>query len=77
MKALVFGIAPQGFTPPPDANDARAPNLAVTPVALQEIPDARPLRPDWVVTRPCSPGSAAPTRSRSCSTSATATATTP
>ena len=41
------------------AVDARRPtparwpqNLAVTPVALQDIPDARPLRPDWFVTRP-------------------------
>src|SRR5258705_3024229 len=51
MKALVFGVPPQGFTPPADANEL-ARKLAVTPVALQEIPDARPLRPDWVVAQP-------------------------
>src|SRR5258705_3683893 len=51
MKALVFGVPPQGFTPPADANEL-ARKLAVTPVALQEIPDARPLRPDWAVARP-------------------------
>ncbi len=51
MKALVFGVPPQGFTPPPEANDL-ARKLATTPVALREIPDARPLRPDWVVARP-------------------------
>jgi threonine dehydrogenase-like Zn-dependent dehydrogenase len=51
MKALVFGVPPQGFTAPADANEL-ARRLAVTPVALHEIPDARPLRPDWVVARP-------------------------
>ena len=51
MKALVFGVPPQGFELPPEANDL-ARKLATTPVALREIPDARPLRPDWVVARP-------------------------
>jgi threonine dehydrogenase-like Zn-dependent dehydrogenase len=51
MRALVFGTSTQPWTPPPGANRLAA-NLAVTPVALQEIPDARPLRPDWFVTRP-------------------------
>jgi threonine dehydrogenase-like Zn-dependent dehydrogenase len=51
MRALVFGVDTQPWTPPPDAN-ALARNLAVTPVALRDIPDARPLRPDWLVTRP-------------------------
>ena len=41
----------RALDPPPDANPLVA-NLAVTPVALREIPDARPLRPDWLVTRP-------------------------
>jgi threonine dehydrogenase-like Zn-dependent dehydrogenase len=51
MRALVFGVDNQPWTPPADATPL-ARNLAVTPVALQEIPDARPLRPDWLVTRP-------------------------
>ena len=51
MRALVFGVDTQPWTPPDDATPL-ARNLAVTPVALQEIPDARPLRPDWLVTRP-------------------------
>jgi threonine dehydrogenase-like Zn-dependent dehydrogenase len=51
MRALVFGVDTQPWTPPPDANGL-ARNLAVTPVALRDIPDARPLRPDWLVTRP-------------------------
>jgi threonine dehydrogenase-like Zn-dependent dehydrogenase len=51
MKALVFGVANQPWTAPDDANNL-ARNLTVTPVALQEIADARPLRPDWFVTRP-------------------------
>lgn len=51
MKALVFGTRPEPWTPPAGANRLVG-NLAVTPVALKEIPDARPLRPDWIVTRP-------------------------
>jgi threonine dehydrogenase-like Zn-dependent dehydrogenase len=51
VRALVFGVEPQGFTAPAEANEL-ARRLAVTPVALQQIPDAKPLRPDWVVARP-------------------------
>lgn len=51
MRALVFGVDTEPWTPPPGANRL-AGNLAVTPVALRELPDARPLRPDWLVTRP-------------------------
>ena len=51
MKALVFGTQPEPWTPPPGSNRLTT-NLSVAPVALEEIDDARPLRPDWVVTRP-------------------------
>ena len=51
MKALVFGVKHEKFEVPDDANQL-AKNLTRTPVALNEIPDARPLRPDWVVTKP-------------------------
>lgn len=51
MKALVFGTTTQPWTPPPGATEL-ARNLATTPCALVEVPDARPLRPDWFVVRP-------------------------
>lgn len=51
MRALVYGVSTQPWTPPAGANRLTG-NLAVTPVALRELPDARPLRPDWLVTRP-------------------------
>src|SRR6201999_1473374 len=51
MKALVFGTKRDRWDPPASDNPLVA-NLARTPVALKEIEDARPLRPDWLVTRP-------------------------
>ncbi|MDX6232267.1 MAG: hypothetical protein QOH68_1251 [Nocardioidaceae bacterium] len=51
MKALVFGVDTQPWTPPEGATGL-AMNLAVTPVALRDLPDAKPLRADWLVTRP-------------------------
>jgi threonine dehydrogenase-like Zn-dependent dehydrogenase len=51
MKALVFGVEPDGWQVPADAPPL-ARNLAVSPVGLRDVPDARPLRPDWLVTRP-------------------------
>jgi threonine dehydrogenase-like Zn-dependent dehydrogenase len=51
MRALVFGVKPDPVDVPADANQLTR-NLARTPVSLMEVPDARPLRPDWVVTRP-------------------------
>jgi len=47
----VYGVASQPWAVPAEAGPL-ARNLATTPVALQEIDDARPLRPDWLVTRP-------------------------
>ena len=55
MRALVFGTTPQPFTPPPGATRLLA-NLATTPCALEDVPDARPLRPDWYVVRPIRTG---------------------
>lgn len=51
MRALVFGVPNDGWTPAPDAPPL-AHQLAGSPVALQDVPDAQPLRPDWLVTRP-------------------------
>jgi threonine dehydrogenase-like Zn-dependent dehydrogenase len=51
MKALVFGVKHDAYEVPADANQL-VQNLAHTPVALQDIPTARPLRPDWVVAKP-------------------------
>lgn len=51
MRALVFGVANDGWAPPPDSPPLVR-SLAVSPVALQDVPDARPLRPDWFVTKP-------------------------
>ena len=51
MKALVFGVENDGWRPPDDAPPL-AHNLASSPVGLREVPDARPLRPDWYVVRP-------------------------
>src|SRR6476469_10780369 len=51
MRALVFGVPAEPWTPPSGANRLTN-NLSVSPVALRDVPDARPLRPDWLVTRP-------------------------
>lgn len=51
MKALVFGVDPGPVDPPrPDANRLQR-NLATTFMALQEVPEPRPLGPDWMVLR--------------------------
>ena len=51
MKALVFGVDPGPVDPPPaDANRLQR-NLATTFMALQDVPDPRPLGPDWMVLR--------------------------
>jgi threonine dehydrogenase-like Zn-dependent dehydrogenase len=51
VKALVFGVEADGWQPPADAPPL-ARQLATSPVGLRQVPDARPLRPDWLVVRP-------------------------
>ena len=51
MKALVFGTTAAAVDPAADA-PAGAATWPSTPCALRDIPDARPLRPDWLVIRP-------------------------
>jgi len=53
VKALVFDFeAPtEPWTPPPGATGLLL-NLASTPMALVDMADARPLRPDWYVVKP-------------------------
>ena len=53
MRALLFGVDPEPWTPPGGVGDNRLlANLTTTPMRLMEVDDTRPLRPDWVVTRP-------------------------
>ena len=53
MRALVYGTRPEPWEPPPDAGDNRLlRGLAAAPCALRDLPDAEPLRPDWLVVRP-------------------------
>jgi threonine dehydrogenase-like Zn-dependent dehydrogenase len=51
MRALVFGVEPEPWEPPTSDNPL-VQNLAKTPMRLMEVEDAKPLLPDWVVTRP-------------------------
>ncbi len=52
MKALVFGVQPEPWSPPRTAANTLTTNLARTPVALQQVPDPVLLQDDWVITRP-------------------------
>lgn len=53
MKALVFGVDPDPWSAPEEAaSNQLLGNLAVTPMALQDLDDSRPLRPDWFVLQP-------------------------
>ncbi|HEX6392569.1 MAG TPA: alcohol dehydrogenase catalytic domain-containing protein [Acidimicrobiales bacterium] len=53
MKALLWGVDAEPWDPPAEAASNRLlGNLAVTPMRLMEVNDTKPLRPDWVVTRP-------------------------
>ena len=51
MRALVFGVPPEPFEVPDEANTLIH-NLAHSPVGLRDVPDPQPLHDDWVVTRP-------------------------
>ncbi|OOK67365.1 alcohol dehydrogenase GroES-like domain protein [Mycobacterium kansasii] len=51
MKALVYGVPPEPFEVPGDAN-ALTRNLSQSPTGLRQLPEPRLLRPDWVITRP-------------------------
>ena len=53
MKALVWGVDGEPWSPPPgyESNQLVA-NLAVTPMRLMDVPDTGFLRPDWTVVKP-------------------------
>jgi threonine dehydrogenase-like Zn-dependent dehydrogenase len=51
VRALVFGVTPEPFEVPEDANQLTK-QLARSPVALQDVPDPGFIHDDWVVTRP-------------------------
>ena len=52
MRALVFGAAPAPDEARPQPTDELERMLAALPFGLHVVDDARPPRPDWVVTRP-------------------------
>ncbi len=52
MKALVFGEAPDRDEPRPEPADTVDELLNKIPFGLHQVADAKPVRPDWVVTRP-------------------------
>jgi threonine dehydrogenase-like Zn-dependent dehydrogenase len=52
MRALVFGAPPEADEVRPVPADDAERALAAVPFGLHTMADARPLRPDWVVTRP-------------------------
>ena len=51
MRALVYGVSPEPFEVPDDANTLTQ-NLARTPTAMREVPDPQLPHEDWVITRP-------------------------
>jgi threonine dehydrogenase-like Zn-dependent dehydrogenase len=52
MKALLFGARPDEDEVRPVPGDELEERLAKLPFGLHELEDARPIHPDWVVTRP-------------------------
>ncbi len=51
MRALVYGVPPEPFAVPGNANQL-VQNLAHTPTALRQVPDPQLPHEDWVITRP-------------------------
>ena len=51
MKALIYGVPPEPFEVPDNANPLTQ-NLARTPTALRQVPDPQLPHDDWVITRP-------------------------
>jgi threonine dehydrogenase-like Zn-dependent dehydrogenase len=52
VKALVFGDPPDPAEKRPTPRDEFEEKLLTTPFGLHEMADPRPIRPDWVLTRP-------------------------
>lgn len=52
MRALVFGTPPAKDEIRPEAGDDLERKILAQPFGLHHVDDARPRRPDWVVTRP-------------------------
>ncbi len=52
MRALVFGAPPDPAEKRPEPADERERELLSLPFGLHDMPDATPIRSDWVVTRP-------------------------
>ena len=52
MRALVWGVDPEPSTGPAPGATKLLENLSHTPMRLMDVDDPRPVRPDWVVTRP-------------------------
>ncbi len=53
MRALLWGVDADPWTPPPGHDDnPLVSNLASTPMSLREVPDPPFVRPDWTVLRP-------------------------
>jgi threonine dehydrogenase-like Zn-dependent dehydrogenase len=53
VKALVFGEFPDPMPPqPPEDAPRLMRQLASTPMSLKDIPDPKPIGPDWAVIRP-------------------------
>jgi threonine dehydrogenase-like Zn-dependent dehydrogenase len=52
VKALLFGARPDRNEKRPVPSDELEERLAALPFGLHELEDARPIHPDWVVTRP-------------------------
>ena len=51
MRALVYGVPPEPFEVPDDANTLTQ-NLARSPTAMRDVPDPHLPHEDWVITRP-------------------------